>query len=192
MNTAKEITSHIVNGYKIGIFTEIPINFPIPDNIKKINNLEEIDEYSGIIIVSNKIISVPKPHVRLVPKNIVLGLGAKKGILAESIISAIKNELEANNIDPRSIKKIATIDIKKEDKDLSEAVKYFNLSLEYIKKEDILKIEDKFEKSDFVKKSIGVGAVCEPVAYLSSSKKGRFISKKKSYDGITIAIWEEI
>lgn len=192
MNTAKEITSNIVNGYKIGIFTEIPINFSIPDNIKKINNLEEIDEYSGIIIVSNKIISVPKPHVRLVPKNIVLGLGAKKGILAESIISAIKNELEANNIDPRSIKKIATIDIKKEDKDLSEAVKYFNLSLEYIKKEDILKIEDKFEKSDFVKKSIGVGAVCEPVAYLSSSKKGRFISKKKSYDGITIAIWEEI
>ena len=68
MSTAKEITSNIVNGYKIGIFTEIPINFPIPDNIKKINNLEEIDEYSGIIIVSNKIISVPKPHVRLVQK----------------------------------------------------------------------------------------------------------------------------
>lgn len=192
MEAAKEITSLIVNSYKIGIYTEIPINFDIPDNVKKVNNFEEIDEYEGVIIVSNKVMSVPKSHVRLIPKNIVVGLGAKKGILAESIISAIKNELEINKLDKRSIKKIATIDIKKEDKALLGAARFFNLPLEYIKKEDILKIEDKFEKSDFVKESIGVGAVCEPVAYLSSNKKGRFILKKKSYEGITIAIWEEL
>lgn len=192
MGNAKIITSKIVNGEIIGIYSDLPLNFDLPDNIKPINNLNEIDEYSGIIIVSNKIIESSKPYVRLIPKNIILGLGAKKGIPAERFISAIKKSLEICNLDPKSIKKIATVDIKKEDKDIQDVSRFLNVSIDYIKREDILRIEDDFEKSDFVKDSIGVGAVCEPVAYLSSNKKGRFISKKKSYGDITIAIWEEL
>lgn len=186
MEDAKKITSYIVNGYKVGIYTEIPFNFLIPDDIKKINDLNEIYGYDGLIVVSNKLISLPKSQIRLIPKNLVVEINTKRGVLAESIISAIKNELRKNNLDSKSIKKIAISYIKKEDKELSRAARFFNVPLEYIKK------EDSPQKLDFINKSIDVDTLCKSVAYLSSSNKGSYISKKKSYGGITIAILEEL
>ena len=63
--------------------------------------------------------------------------------------------------------------------------------MEIISREEIKKIQNQFEGSDFVEKTIGVRAVSEPVALLSSVGNGKFLVMKEKYNGITISIYEE-
>ena len=59
----------------------------------------------------------------------------------------------------RQVKKVATVDVKENEQGLIDAVKFLNLDLEIISREEIKKVQDQFEGSDFVEKNIGVRAV---------------------------------
>ena len=53
--------------------------------------------------------------------------------------------------------------------------------------EEIKKIQEKFEGSNFVEKTIGVRAVCEPCVELLG---GSLITEKLKADGMTLCIGE--
>ncbi|WP_372714997.1 cobalamin biosynthesis protein, partial [Ilyobacter sp.] len=90
-----------------------------------------------------------------------------------------------------SIRIFATVDLKGDEEGLLEAVKYYNKEIAVISREEILPIEDDFEGSDFVKKSIGVKSVSAPCALLASKSKGQFITEKMRHNGITVSLYEE-
>ena len=178
LKSAKDVTSLIVNGQKVNIL--------LPGNVNvKVNGKNSAD---GFILVSNK---KNIEYTRIYPKNLILGIGCKKDTKAEDILSAIEDCLNKNNLDIKSVRKIATVDVKENEKGLIEAAKSLNLDLEIISREEIKKIQDQFEGSDFVERNIGVRAVSEPVALLASSQEGDFIEMKAKYNGITISIYEE-
>lgn len=173
LEDAKKVTSLIVAGKKV--------NIKIPDNMERENP-------SGIILVSNKNnIEISQ----IIPQNIIIGIGCKKNKEGEKIIEAIKDSLIKYNLSEKSIKVFTTIDIKKDEVGIREAGKYFDREVKIISSEEIKKIEKYFIQSDFVKNTVGVGAVSAPSAYLASSKKGKFLAEKLKYDGITISIFEE-
>ena len=176
LKSAKDVTSLIVNGQKVNIL--------LPENVK-VNGKNSAD---GFILVSNR---KNIEYTRIYPKNLILGIGCKKDTKAEDILFAIEDCLNKNNLDIKSVKKIATVDVKENEKGLIDAAKSLNLDLEIISREEIKKIQDQFEGSDFVEKNIGVRAVSEPVALLASSQEGDFIEMKAKYNGITISIYEE-
>ena len=86
---------------------------------------------------------------------------------------------------------MSTVDVKENEQGLIDASNFLGLDLEIISRDEIKKIQDQFEGSDFVEKNIGVRAVSEPVALLSSTGNGKFLVMKEKYDGITISIYEE-
>src|SRR3712207_9584610 len=88
-----------------------------------------------------------------------------------------------HNLDMKSVKHIATVDVKKEEAGLIKASEMLGKNLVIIEREEIKKVQHKFEGSDFVEKNIGVRAVSEPVAYLSSSRIGHFLERKARYKG---------
>lgn len=176
LKSAKDVTSLIVDGKKVNIL--------LPKNVKFADN----GNSEGLILVSNR---KNIEYTRIYPKNLILGVGCKKDTRAKDIINAIEDCLNKNNLEIKSVKKIATVDVKKNEQGLIEAAKFFNLDLEIISREEIKKVEHLFEGSDFVQENIGVRAVSEPVALLSSSQNGNFIEMKAKYNGITISIYEE-
>ena len=95
------------------------------------------------------------------------------------------------NLHMDSIKHIATVDVKADEVGLLEACDRLNKKLIIIDREQIKPIQDIYEGSDFVEKTIGVRSVSAPVAFLSSNKKGKFIVEKIRYNGVTISIYEE-
>ena len=86
---------------------------------------------------------------------------------------------------------MATVDVKENEIGIIDSAKFLGLDLQIISREEIKKVQDQFEGSDFVEKTIGVRAVSEPVALLASSGKGQFLEMKATYNGITISIYEE-
>lgn len=176
LKSAKDVTSLIVDGKKVNLL--LPKNVKISDN----------GNSNGLILVSNrKNVEITK----IVPKNLILGIGCRKNTSASDIIKAIENLLDKHNLEIKAIKHIATVDVKKDEQGLIEAAKFLGLELKVISREEIKKVEHLFEGSDFVLENIGVKAVSEPVALLSSAQNGEFIVMKSKHNGITISIYEE-
>jgi len=84
------------------------------------------------------------------------------------------------------------VDVKADEQGLIDLANHLKVEFRIIERNEILEVEHKYKSSEFVKKTIGVGCVSEPCAQLASqSAEGKFLMRKTSYDGITIALWEE-
>lgn len=176
LTSAKEVTSLIVDGKKVNIL--------LPKNVR----FSEQGNAEALIVISNR---KKIEMTRICPKNIILGIGCRKNIKKEEILEAIENTMSKHNLDMKSIKHIATVDVKATEEGLRQASKFLNLELKIITRDEIKKVEHWFAGSDFVQENIGVRAVSEPVAVLSSSQRGEFIERKAKHQGITISIYEE-
>lgn len=191
MNEAKELTSMMVNGKKIGFCSEVKGNIDY-------ENLVHVDfrdihisakDIEGIVCVtSNQKVDVNQPCCLLRPKNLNIGIGCRKGIEGQRVIDAIYKVLNENNLSEKSIRTISTVEIKKDEKGILAAAEHFNCPMKIYTLEEIKRVEDKFEKSEFVKENVGVYSVCEPCCYLTG---GDIVVKKTKINGITVAISKE-
>lgn len=180
LKSTKNVTSLIVDGKKVDLL--------LPKNVRVKNEFDKNINSDGLVIVSNK----KKVDItRIYPKNLILGIGCKRNTNETDILNAIDLALEKHNLDIKSVKHIATVDVKADEAGLIAAAKTLKKNLIIIDREEIKKVQHMFEGSDFVEKNIGVRVVSEPVALLSSSQKGHFLEMKAKYNGITVSIYEE-
>lgn len=173
LEAAKKVTSLIVDGKNVEL--------SLPKNICNENP-------EGVMVISNK---ENLEIVHLYPENLVIGIGSRRGIEKEKVYEFLIETLEKHNLSLKSIKHFATVDLKADEKGIVETAKELGKELKIVSREEILTVEDMFHGSEFVKKEIGVKAVSEPCAYLTSSKDGKFIEIKAKKDGMTISIYEE-
>ena len=181
---AKLVTSCMVNGKSVGYIDEYGI----------LNNRKNIDgSESAIIYIGNKekldIDAKNKTIVKLTRKCLIIGVGCRKATEPEKLIAAVENILNENNLSPRAIRGIATIDLKGKEPAIIQLSRHYNVELNILSREDIKSVEDRFENSAFVKETIGVGSVCEPAAYITSNYGKRIIPKVKA-GGITVSVYE--
>lgn len=173
LEAAKKVTSLIVDGKNVEL--------SLPKNICNENP-------EGVMVISNK---ENLEIVHLYPENLVIGIGSRRGIEKEKVYEFLIETLEKHNLSLKSIKHFATVDLKADEKGIVETARELGKELKIVSREEILTVEDIFHGSEFVKKEIGVKAVSEPCAYLTSSKDGKFIEIKAKKDGMTISIYEE-
>ena len=125
-------------------------------------------------------------ELMLVPRNIVLGVGCRRGKEKTEILNMIRKFLRLNNISEKAIFTIASIDLKKDEEGLILAAEEFNAKTRFFSADELGKVESVSESSEFVKKITGVDNVCERAAILGSDF-GRLICTKYKEDGVTVA-----
>ncbi|MBU3190239.1 cobalt-precorrin 5A hydrolase [Clostridium bowmanii] len=175
---AKQITSMMIDGDNIKIESEIEAKIGY-------RNIVENNESGAIFVSSKQSINYDKPSCILRPKNIIVGLGCRRGKSMDEIISALTEVFKSNDLSIKCIKAIATVDVKQDEIGIIDACKNLNCEMVIISREDIKVVQDKFNKSAFVESTIGVSSVCEPCAYISG---GELIVRRTAINGITIAI----
>jgi cobalt-precorrin 5A hydrolase len=186
----KDVNYLLVNDKKVGIY--IDGNYKVDTRgfitIKNINEFHRLNNLDKIIYITNKYETDIKDSriIKVVPKDIVIGMGCRRNTSFEDINNSLEDILHKYNIDKKAIRKIGSVEVKKDEQGIIELANTLGVSFETISIEEIEKIEDRFEKSDFVKKSIGVYCVAEPVAYILSDKN--LIVTKHKYKGITFSI----
>lgn len=191
----KKANGALLFGSELHIFSDYKIKIKADNNIK-IYSLEQLQELRSSeafeVIISNQKFKLQENQLQLIPRNIVLGIGCRKNTTAAAIRRSLKSLLEELNLLPASIKKIATIDLKKEEAGILELAAENNWPLEIIEREKIKEVETGLDikKSDFVKKITGVAAAASPAAVLASGV-GKLIADKKKYEGITLSVFEE-
>jgi len=176
---AMEITSRMINNENIGIIYQ--------------NDVDSMDKtgLDGVVLISNR--TEPRiklPYAQLIPKNIVIGVGAKRDSDPETIKALVLRVLNSNNLNIKAVSKVASIDIKKDEVGIVELATYFKVPFITYSSERIKEVEDMFDSSEFVRKITGVGSVSMPSGYLASNR-GDCLVKKVAESGITVSIWED-
>ncbi|MCC3145477.1 cobalt-precorrin 5A hydrolase [Halanaerobium sp. Z-7514] len=203
----KYANAALVNGEKLNIFTDYEIKietneqiniYPLKLREKKgcrndkniLNNSFKEADFN--VVISNKNLDLKAVELQLIPRVIVIGIGCRKNMPEARIAKAIDNLLEELKLHKKSIKKIATIDLKKDEKGILDYAEKNELEIEIVSRTKIKEIETdlNIKKSEFVKKITGVAAAAAPAAIVSSGK-GKLIMDKRKFSGITLAVFEE-
>lgn len=187
MKSITKLTAMMVNGKRIGFFSEDK-NIIKYHNLKTIDDLHDIDKsIDGIIMITSKDGLVPLriPYTILRPKNINIGIGCRKGIDKNTILEAIDIALASKNLSRKSINSMGTIEVKKDEEGIIEAAKEHNCPLKIFKIDQIRKVDHIFERSEFVKNTVGVYSVSEPCAYLLG---GELVVNKLKHKGVAVSI----
>lgn len=185
LKDAKYIASLLVEGKKVGFIDEDKL-LDVPKGYSS-----NLDNVQGLLYVTNKCKAFYEENLKniktlkLIRKNIVLGVGCRKNFDSQQMIETVKKLLLDYNIDERAVKYISTVEIKAKEEAILKLAEYFKCNLKIYSIEDIKKVQHNYRGSDFVEKTIGARAVCEPCTELAGAS---LITDKIKANGMTLCI----
>ncbi len=181
MSAAKAVAAAVVNGERIGFRCAYP-HSALPDELTKNGKC------SVGICISDRADETPfDTTLHLLPRNITVGIGCKKGTSADVITAHIMSVFSENGIDIRRLTAAATIDIKSGEPGLTEFCERFGLTLKAFTAQELMRAEGEFSHSDFVERTTGADNVCERAAVCAG---GSIIVGKTAANGVTAAVSE--
>lgn len=175
----KEVSSKLLRGESIGIYSFLPILGKLPDGVQ----LKEGKE-ADVVISPFKLYN--SNALILIPKVLSLGAGCKKGIDESFILECYNDFLEKQGIYKCAVKNLATIDLKREDAAILALINRENLPAHFYSAKELEEADGDFTPSQFVKSVTGTDNVCERSAKLLS--QGKILIRKTVYHGITFAV----
>lgn len=181
----KHVSAALLEGEPVGLSTPFEIVGALPSGIS--TSAARV----GIYIGSDEEASPFPVTLRLCPKIFHVGIGARKntdgGMLDDFFIKTVRGQ----GVPVQAVASVSSIDLKKDEGALVELADKYGIEFITYSAGELEPFSDRFEQSEFVKQTTGVGNVCEAAAYLSS-KKGEMLLGKTSRDGMTIAIAKEV
>jgi len=123
-------------------------------------------------------------------KSVIVGIGCRRGTPAERIVAAILASLEEAGIALEEVRLIASADLKADEAGLLEAAETLGIPVRFLPSGEIRVSFREFTRSDFVQEKVNLPAVAEPAALLAG-RRTQIICRKKTFNGITIALARE-
>jgi cobalt-precorrin 5A hydrolase len=123
-------------------------------------------------------------------KDLIVGLGCRRGTPADSIIAAVTEGLALIGHRPDQVRLLASADLKADEAGLLEAAERLDIPLRLIPGGEIRASGRLFEHSAFVENKVALPAVAEPAALLAG-RRTRLILPKTIIQSVTVAIAQE-
>jgi cobalt-precorrin 5A hydrolase len=200
-----EVSAHMVNGRKIALVQESGERFfSLPKNVSLISSydfFERQNDFRACLFITHILHEKNKikiPCVFYRPQVLYCGVGFDKGIKADEIYEFFLKLFEENKLSHLSVKKIVTIETKKDDDEFrkfSEFLKEsYGIETVYFTKEEISSVSHLVKNpSAYAEKYVGVPSVSEACALLLAGQKAELIVPKakfkgKSGAGLTFAV----
>jgi cobalt-precorrin 5A hydrolase len=123
--------------------------------------------------------------LRLIKKDLVLGIGCRRGTTYEKLNDFINRSLVKYNLDIRAVASIVSVDVKANEEGIIKFAQKMDYPFITFEREQIKTVQDKYEKSEFVLKTLGITGVCEPCVDLAGAE---VVISKIKHEGMTLAI----
>ncbi|MDE5563542.1 MAG: cobalt-precorrin 5A hydrolase [Oscillospiraceae bacterium] len=178
LHVAKVIAAAVLDGERVGFVSDFPA-FSTPDGL-----VSATDCRTGLCITED-MQKTPFPiTLRLMPKNLAVGIGCKKGTPEEVITRRVETALTAAGFAPERICAVTTIDLKAHEPGLLVFCRKRRVPLVTYTAEELMRVRGDFTQSDFVRRMTGADNVCERSAVLYG---GELVLRKTAGEGVTIA-----
>lgn len=124
----------------------------------------------------------------LIPKNLYIGVGCKKNTDADKMWDFVNDIFRLEGLDIRAVKSIGSIDIKRDEDAVKNLANRLNVPFLTFTKDELNSVSGDFFESEFVRKTVGIGNVCERAVCIQCNN---LIVKKTAREGMTVAIGRE-
>lgn len=185
MKLAKSVSADILNSQTISVYLEECYVTVKPDGTELKLISKKNNQGKAGIVISPYCQQKGTGALHLIPSQVILGVGCRKGISASDVESAVADVMKEYQIDWRAVCCVCTIDIKKEELGLLEFCRRRELPLQTFNREELAKQEGEFTGSTFVQDITGVDNVCERSAMAGGGE--RLIVPKQKREGVTVA-----
>lgn len=182
-----EMSARIVNGNSVKVFSELRLGpGSVPDEFTIVDSADQAD-----VIISSRLIESDALFLR--PQNLIAGIGCNRGTRKEEIASVVAEVMQNNNLSIRSIKSVASIDLKKDEKGLLDYARDNKLIASFYSADELNHVSstNKLVQSETVMTATGAVAVAEPAALMAASASSddySLIVKKEKRGNVTLAI----
>lgn len=176
----KKVSAALLKGQTVGFVSDFPVRGSLPMGLT-----EDLSRDIGISVSFDTEKRPFANTLRLVPKDVCLGVGCKKGTDGAVFEETIDHFLQANNIIWQRVLSISSVDLKGEEACLIALSHKKRIPFTVYSPKALADVPGEFSSSEFVKKTVGVDNVCERSAVLSSQSP--LSVKKYSADGVTVA-----
>lgn len=181
LKTAKAVSAAILEG-NVPISSDFTVAAALPNGLIH-GEAGKIGIYVGY---QKKAIYGQTLHI--FPPVLHVGIGCRKGASAQTIGQAVAAVLEEHHLDRRSVKCVASIDLKANEPGLTEFAKKNNWELHCYSAEQLMELRGEYTASSFVQRIAGVDTVCERAAMMGAD---HLIVKKTAINGVTVAVAAE-
>ncbi|WP_255298345.1 cobalt-precorrin 5A hydrolase [Brevibacillus dissolubilis] len=202
---ATPVSASVVNEEPIAIIQEagepnwwMYPDKPIPSHIRVYDSLQAAweESFHAALIITHRLLE-PKEEARFLtngivyrPRTVVVGIGCNRGTSAEEIESVITETLATQKLSIKSVRHLATIDLKKDEEGLLAVCEKYGWELVTYTPAELNEIPIS-EPSETVYKYTGAYGVSEPAALRSAGVNKPLLDKQKSGNvTISIAIWQ--
>jgi len=190
-----KINMALIKGESIGLYCDIK-----PDDRSLASYLEGftlVEDFQTFIEMSadykvyigydtRQINKLNQNNLFFVPKVLCLGTGTRKNLDTNAYFHELDTYLKAVHIHPLAIAMLTSVDIKKQEPCLEALCQAWSLESVFFTVQDLESVHDRFEKSEWVLKTLGIGSVAGPSAWLTS--KGNMIHYGCKMKGSTFAL----
>jgi cobalt-precorrin 5A hydrolase len=199
-DNATPVSASVVNEERIAVVQEAgetgwwTYDRPLPEHIRVYARAHEAmqAEFDAALVVTDRLLDAEEEAALLAngmlyrPKTLVLGIGCNRGTSAEEIEQTIVETLSELELSIKSVRNIATIDLKKDEQGLLKVCNKYKWKLETYTPDELNRVPLK-NPSDTVFKYTGAYGVSEPAALLSSGASDWLLEKRKC-GNVTISV----
>ncbi|MBU1639150.1 MAG: cobalt-precorrin 5A hydrolase [Proteobacteria bacterium] len=170
--------TQLVNSGSLKVYSDIEL----PEWPADFLMVDKADQAELIISFRQKV-SGHKPHLH--PCNLVAGVGCNRGTPVAAFAEAFNELCTNHNLALASLRNLASIDLKNDEKGLLEFARQNRYPLAFYSKDELNNVPG-LTPSAAVLKATGAQGVAEPAAILSSN--GQLIIGKQKWQDVTIAV----
>ena len=193
-----KVSAAIINGDEVGIYQDTgERNWwqgTLPENIRKFSSLEDLEKSACLaaLVITDRLLgqeyrTLLAKAVIYHPQSLVVGIGCNRGVSSSLIKEAVSQVFQEYGLSLKSIRNIASLDLKNDEKGLLEFARVHGLPVEFFTGEALSQVKFPSALSATTFKWVGTPAVCEPAALLSS-KSNHLVVPKTKLGGVTIAV----
>lgn len=187
-NEAKEISAKILEQKRIGLFSEFPFLDQTPKEVMVCHSVEDLETCDGKIIICQHEPKEKQPDILyLLPKNVYVGMGCRKGVGQETLEQALYQVLYQQEILPQQISALGSIDLKKEEVGMLGLADALGVGFFTYSAEELQRIPAVSTSSSFVRNVTGVDNVCERAARIMCPE-GHLIQEKVCLQKCTVSL----
>lgn len=214
---AKQISATVLEGKPVGFYCAYPLaeETQIPKELIRCESIEELKSFDCAVAVmfdrmvtqdratvsdraetpdgvaaSNETETPDNRILYLCPKNLVLGIGCRKGTAYKELKRELEQILKEAGASFDSVSAIASIDLKKDEPGIYALTQEYGIPFFTFSAEELKKVESVSSSSAFVESVTGVDNVCERAA-LWYCPQGKLVTAKTKGKKVTAAIVEE-
>ncbi|MBA3703833.1 MAG: precorrin-3B C(17)-methyltransferase, partial [Rubrobacteraceae bacterium] len=170
----------LVSGERVGLVTDRrwPLG-PLPENVVSTDEREP-----PLILISDRLVDMPRPAVVYRPPSLVAGVGCSRGADAEEILDLLRRSLAEARLSEKSLAALTSIDVKRDEAGLLEAAQKLDVPILFNPAEALRAVETP-NPSEVVREAVGTPSVSE-AAVISSGAE--LVMEKRKSANATVAV----